>query len=68
MTYFINKTNNSLSTTLLKKSYKSRYIHTRYLYPTYRNSEDISDIETNFGKINNNKNNNKKIIKNIIIK
>jgi len=53
MTDFINKAKDGITTTLLKKSYKSRYIHTRYLSPASRNSEDISDIEINFGKINN---------------
>jgi hypothetical protein len=51
MTEIVDKANDGISTTLLKKkSYKSRYIHTRYLSPASRNSEDISDIETNFGK------------------
>jgi len=49
----INKANYGISTTLLKEYYKLRYIHTRYLSPPIRNSEDINDIETNFGKINN---------------
>jgi len=51
MTEIVDKANDGISTTLLKKkSYKSRYIHTRYLSPASRNSEDISDIETKFWK------------------